>query len=117
MSITLNKPDHTVPDPDPSILRDLEALAADYLEMRMKRDEYEAQMNNLSAQMQALMIAGNIPKHEGRGVGVALVQGTSRTLNATKLLEAGVDPDQLNRGYVIRPTQYVTVRRKAGEDE
>lgn len=97
-------------------IRTLEQHAEDYLEFRAKRDEYEAQMNNLSAQMQVLMLAHGIPKHESPNLKLSMVQGTSRTLQATQLLAAGCPPDVLDKGYVVRPTQYVTVKRKDGQE-
>lgn len=96
-------------------LYDLSQLASDYAEMRAKKDEYEAGMSNLSAQMQALCIVHDITKERVGDYNLTLVQGSSRTLQATRLLELGVAPDILNAAYTIRPTQYISI--KLAKDE
>lgn len=93
-------------------------LAQSYLEIRAKRDEYEAGMNDVSVQIQTLILTHELQAAEldFPDVKTSMVVGTSRTLDPTLLLNAGVDPEMLAKGYKVRPTQYIRVAAKKGTE-
>lgn len=84
-------------------------LIQDYVNIRTQRDQYQAELDNISAQVQALGILHDITKVIGPTHQVSIVQGTNRQLSTTRLIELGVDPAVIQSAYTVRPTSYIKV--------
>lgn len=84
-------------------------LISDYVNIRTQRDQYQAELDNISAQVQALGVLHDLTKVVGPVYQVSIVQGTNKQLSTTRLVELGVDPALINQSYTIRPTSYIKV--------